>query len=110
MLAVGWWLLSGGFAALTCGSVENCIDQANALRETGDLAGYVNLMRAAAGRVPGDQHPPNAGIWCDIGEAERDLGWANDARGSFSKCIEWTEGDPGMQGLRDAAENALREL
>jgi serine/threonine protein kinase len=110
VLAVGWWLLSGGFAALTCGSVESCIDQANATRDQGDLAGYVDLMRAAAGKVPGDQHPPNAGIWCDIGDAERELGRMDDARGSFTQCIEWTEGDPGIQGLRDAAEDALRGL
>jgi hypothetical protein len=110
VLAVGWWLLSGGFAALTCGSVESCVDQANATRDRGDLAGYVDLMRAAAGKVPGDQHPPNAGIWCDIGDAERELGRVDDARGSFTQCIEWTEGDPDMQGLRDAAEDALRGL
>jgi hypothetical protein len=110
VLAVGWWLLSGGFSALTCGSVESCIDQANRTRDRGDLAGYVDLMRAAAGKVPGDQHPPNAGIWCDIGDAEREMGRVDDARRSFTQCIEWTEGVPEMQGLRDAAEDALRGL
>lgn len=110
VLAAGWWILSGGTAALFCGSMEGCIDQANATRDQGDLAGYVDLMRAAAGKVPGDQHPPNAGIWCDIGGAERELGRVDDARGSYTQCIEWTEGIPDMQGLRDAAEDALRGL
>jgi hypothetical protein len=74
------------------------------------VAGLINLMRAAAVEVPGDQHPPNAGIWCDIGDAERMLGRVDDARGSFTQCIERTEGNPDMPGLCDAAENALREL
>jgi serine/threonine protein kinase len=110
VLAVGWWILSGGVTALTCGSVEGCIDQANATRNQGDLAGYVNLMQAAADRVPAGEHPPNAGIWCDIGAAERELGRVDEARESYTKCIEWTEGNPDMQGLRDAAEEALRGL
>ena len=67
-------------------------------------------MQAAADRVPAGEHPPNAGIWCDIGAAERELGRVDEARESYTKCIEWTEGNPDMQGLRDAAEEALRGL
>jgi serine/threonine protein kinase len=110
VLAVGGWLLSGGFASMTCGSVEACITQAQDVRSSGDLVGFVNLMGAAADRVPGDQHPPNAGIWCDIGDAERELGRVDEARESYTHCIEWTEGNPDWQDLRNRAEEALRGL
>jgi hypothetical protein len=110
VLAVGGWLLSGGFASMTCGSVESCLDQAFAARGRGDLAGYVSLMRAAADRVPGDQHPPHAGIWCDIGDAEQELGRIDSARESFTRCIEWTEGIPDLNPERMRAEEALQGL
>ncbi|MBN2085402.1 MAG: protein kinase [Anaerolineales bacterium] len=110
VLAVVGWLFSGRSAALFCGSVEQCIAQAQDLRTQGDLEGFVNLMRAAADRVPGEQHPPHAGIWCDIGDAERELGRPDAARESYNQCLEWTENLPEFQDLRLRAEEALRGL
>ncbi|MBN1438569.1 MAG: serine/threonine protein kinase [Anaerolineales bacterium] len=110
VLAAGWWILSGGISSLTCVSVESCIAQAQELRERGDLAGFITLMEAAAGRVPGDEHPPNAGIWCDIGDAERELSRMDAARESYTRCIEWTEGIPEFQDVRTRGEEALQGL
>jgi serine/threonine protein kinase len=110
VLAVGGWFLFGRSSALFCSSVEECIAQAQELRMQGDLPGFVDRMNAAIDHVPGDQHPPNAGLWCEKGEAERELGRGDAAIGSFTNCIEWTEGDPGLQELRNRAEEALRGL
>jgi serine/threonine protein kinase len=110
VLAVGGWFLFGRSSALFCSSVEECIAQAQELRMQGDLAGYVDRVNAALDHVSGDPHPAHAWIWCEKGEAERELGRGDAAIGSFTNCIEWTEGDPGLQDLRTRAEEALRGL
>jgi serine/threonine protein kinase len=110
LLAVGGWLLFGRSGGSVCNSIEECIVQAQELRMQGDLPGYVDKMNAAIDHVPGDQHPPNAGLWCDKGEIERELGRVDGARESYTQCIEWTEGVPDLQGLRQRAEEALQGL
>jgi hypothetical protein len=110
LLTVGGWLLFGRSGGLVCNSIEECIVQAQELRTQGDLPGYVDKMNAAIDHVPGDQHPPNAGLWCDKGEIEWELGRVDGARESFTQCIDWTEGVPDLQGLRQRAEEALQGL
>jgi tRNA A-37 threonylcarbamoyl transferase component Bud32 len=110
VLALGGWLLFGGSSSILCGSTEECLTQAQDLRMQGDLPGFVDKINAAIDHVPGDQHPPNAGLWCDKGDAERELGRVEDARGSYMQCMEWTEGIPDFQDLRNRAEDSMRGL
>lgn len=99
--------LSGG---ASCTTVEDCIARANPLRDQGDLAGYLKYFDAALARVPADQHPPYAGLWCDRGDVEKQLGQINQAISSFTNCRDWTQGDPALQQIRDRATNALAGL
>ncbi len=101
------WLLARQFGGAACNTLDECISQANTMRAEGNLPGLVDKLNAAISHVAGDQHRPNAGIWCDKGDAERDLGRRGDAANSYNQCIAWTEGDPALQGLRDRANGAL---
>jgi hypothetical protein len=107
VLAAGAWFLFGRSTIAGCFSLDACIAQSQAMRSQGNLPGVVNALSAAIDHVPGDQHRPNAGLWCDKGDAERDLGRKSDAVNSYNQCIAWTEGDPGLQMLRDRANGAL---
>jgi hypothetical protein len=99
--------LSGG---VSCSTVEDCVAQANPLRDQGDLTGYLAYIAAAIDRVPADRHPAYAGLWCDRGDVERQLRQVDEAIRSFTSCMDWTQGDPALQPMRDRAAMALEEL
>ena len=99
--------LPGG---VSCSSVEDCFLRANPLRDQGDLEGYLEYIGAAIDQVPADQHPRYAGLWCDRGDVERQLGQLDEAIRSYTSCIDWTQGDPDLQPLRDRAGMALDGL
>jgi serine/threonine protein kinase len=109
-VAAGAWLLFGRSAAGRCDTLEACIAQVNTFRMQGNLPGVVDALNAAIDHVPGDQHRPNASLWCDKGDAERELGRVPDARASYTTCRDWTEGDPGLQPVRQRADEALAGL
>jgi serine/threonine protein kinase len=99
--------LSGG---ASCSTLEDCLARANPLRDQGDLAGYLKYIDAALARVPADQHPPHAGLWCDRGDAEKQLGQISQAMISFKYCMDWTQDDPALQPIRDRATTGLAGL
>jgi serine/threonine protein kinase len=107
VIGISAWFLFGQAMFFGCNSVEACLAQAQASRMQGNLPGFVDKMNAAIQFVPIFQHRPNAGLWCDKGDAERDLGRRGDAANSYNQCVAWTEGDPGQQALRDRANGAL---
>jgi tRNA A-37 threonylcarbamoyl transferase component Bud32 len=110
VIGIGAWFLFGQAVFFGCNSVEACLAQAQAARMQGNLPGFVDKMNAAIQFVPVFQHRPNAGLWCDKGDAERDLGRRGDAANSYNQCNAWTEGDPSLQGLRDRANGSLAGL
>jgi serine/threonine-protein kinase len=104
------FFVSRSSTRVTCPTVEDCIIRANPLRDQGDLAGYLKYIDAALASVPAEQHPMYAGLWCDRGEVERILGQLDQAIRSFTRCMDWTQGDPDLQPVRDRAGMALDEL
>jgi serine/threonine protein kinase len=110
VLAIVAWLLAGRSAGMICKTLDECIAVVNTMRMEGDLPGLVNALNAAIDHVAGDQHRPNAALWCDKGDAERELGRTADARASYTNCRDWTEGDPGLQPVRQRADDALSGL
>jgi serine/threonine protein kinase len=103
-------VISSLSSGASCFTVEECITRANPLRDQGDLAGYLKYIDAALARVPADQHPPFAGLWCDRGDVEKLLGQVNQAISSFTNCNDWTQGDPNLQPIRDRAVVSLAGL
>lgn len=91
----------------SCNSIDTCVTKANELRGKGDLNGFINYMDMAVSMVPGDQHPPYAGLWCDLGDAKLSLGLNDMARESYQNCIEWTNNDPDLQYIRSRAVEGL---
>lgn len=94
----------------SCSTVEDCVARANPMRDQGNLAGYLKYIDAALSRIPADQHPQFAGLWCDRGDVEKQLGQVSQAIGNYTNCLNWTQGDPVLQPIRDRATIALAGL
>jgi serine/threonine protein kinase len=96
--------------AAKCSPYEACLNQALQQRAQGNLSGFVELMNAGLAQVPSDQHPLKAGMWCDKGDAERQLGRIPDARSSYATCKDWTNGDPAFEPVRVRADQGMAGL
>ena len=84
--------------------------QAEKFRAQGDLEGYLGAVTVALDRVPEREHPPFATLWCDRADALRELGRPDEAIENYHLCIEWTQGDPDLEGLRERADQSLNDL
>ena len=93
-----------------CMTVGDCFQRGLALREEGHIAASLEQFERAIEFVPPEQHPPFAHLWCTKGEVDLQLGRPDHARHAFEQCIEWTEGDRDLEGLRREAGHRLREL
>ncbi len=93
-----------------CSTVEECLGQAEELMAGSDFESAVGRLDRALGFIPDDEHPPFAHLGCLRGEANAAMERFEQAMGDFELCIEWTEGNPGLEGLRAHAEERLREL
>ena len=58
----------------------------------------------------GEPHPPHAELWCRRAEVVLAVDRIDDAIRSLENCIEWTEGDPGLEDLRIMADERIRDL
>jgi serine/threonine protein kinase len=94
----------------SCNGVDECLVQADAAQNQGDLPGYVDYLNIALSQVPDDQHPGFANRWCDKGDVERELDQLEEAVNSYSTCLEWTEDLPDLQGIRQRADTAINAL
>jgi serine/threonine protein kinase len=93
-----------------CSTFETCMAQADKFRAQGDLEGYLGAVTAALDQVPEHEHPPFATLWCDRADALKELGRPDEAIESYHLCVDWTEGDPGLEGLRERADQSLNSL
>ena len=81
--------------------------QAVHLLDDGDLEAALEHFDGALDLVPDDEHPGYSHLWCQRGEAHASLGRFEEATSDFERCIEWTEGDPDLEGTRAWAEDSL---
>jgi serine/threonine protein kinase len=93
-----------------CPTVDECMVVAQAMKVQGNMAAYIDNIGIALTRVPSDQRPRFAMLWCDKADAERDLGRIADAKASFNNCSIWTNNDPGFQPVRDRAAGGIAGL
>ncbi|MBC8496636.1 MAG: hypothetical protein H8D37_03140, partial [Chloroflexi bacterium] len=90
-----------------CGSPEECYAQAEELRGNGDIQGALNAINQAIHLVPEGEYPQYHFILCTEGELYvQDEGW-DEATRSFEACIDWTEGDPGLEEARVYAQEQI---
>lgn len=108
--AAFFFVFKGPSGESPCTTFDACMTQAEKFRAQGDLEGYLGAVTVALDRAPEREHPPLAILWCDRADALRELGRSNEAIESYHLCIEWTEGDPGLEGLRERANQSLNDL
>lgn len=109
-LAVLLFVNRGPISESECSTFEACMIQADDLRSQGNLVGYVDSVAMALDRVPANEHPATAFLWCDRADALKELGRVDESRENYHLCIEWTEGDPDLQWLRERGDESLNSL
>ncbi len=93
-----------------CGSAEECYGLAEELRGNGDIQGALNAINTAIHLVPEGEYPQFHYIVCLEGELYmQDQDW-DEAIRSFETCIEWTEGDPGLEEVRVFASEQIEAI
>jgi tetratricopeptide (TPR) repeat protein len=100
----------GAGAAVTCGTPDECRALAEGLIGEGRLEEAVAALDQGIAKVPEDQHPPNARLWCLRGDAHAARQSTDEAVSSYRTCIGWTEGDPGLEALRQETEAKIQAL
>jgi hypothetical protein len=93
-----------------CDSIQACIAAAEEARMTEDIPGALAFLEEAIDRVPPDEEPAYAELWCLHGEFNRVLDRIDEAVASFERCAGWTHGEPGLEPLRQEVERILMEL
>jgi serine/threonine protein kinase len=101
---------SGAFRGASCPTIQECQAQAEQLRTQGDLGGYIKYIDRALGLVHSLDNPGFAGLWCDRGDVEKQMGQIDEARNSYTNCSTWTQGKPELQPVRDRAQAGLGNL
>lgn len=104
--------LSGVFQSGSsgCPSLEDCTAMAEEALGSGDPEAAIGYFDRALDMASGEPHPPHAELWCVRADAALALDQVDEAILSFENCIEWTEGDPGLEGLRVGAAQMIEEL
>jgi hypothetical protein len=84
--------------------------EALSLRNVGDLEGGIWYLEQAIALVPPEDEVSNAYLWCDRAEFMEAMGLFEEAEGDFNLCIEWTRGDPDLEGVVARAEEGLARV
>lgn len=66
--------------------------QATVLADEGDLAGALVQIDSALDRIPDDERPDYAYLWCRRGDLKSWMGYDEEAVSDFERCMEWSEG------------------
>ena len=90
-----------------CGSPEECFARTEELRSNGDIQGALNAINTAIHLVPEGEYPAFHFFLCTEGELYvQDEDW-DEAIRSFEGCMDWTEGDPGLEEARVYAQEQI---
>jgi serine/threonine protein kinase len=92
-----------------CQTIEECQEQKIRYMVSQEWEAAVEKIDETLELIP-DEHPPFAYLWCERGVAKAELEYIDEAISNFERCIEWTEGDPGLEQLRQGAEENIHHL
>ncbi|MGB2910457.1 MAG: protein kinase [Anaerolineales bacterium] len=92
-----------------CQTIDECQVQKNRYMEAEEWEAAIEKIDETLELIP-DEHPPFAYLWCERGVAKAELEYIDEAISNFEHCIEWTEGDPGLEQLRQGAEENIHHL
>ncbi|MBC8505147.1 MAG: protein kinase [Anaerolineales bacterium] len=102
--------LSGSGGGADCTSIDECQALAEERWGTGDIEGVIIALETALGYVPNNEHPPNAHLWCQKGEALVAMVRFEEAVSSFEDCMNWTEDNPDLEDIRNFAQVQIESL
>ncbi len=91
VIGLGLFLVFGGIGGggEACSSIEKCHEMAISAVDVGDFEGALNYIDRAIEKVPDDEHPNYAFLWCEKGEYLRQLERYNDSGFSEDMCRAW---------------------
>jgi serine/threonine protein kinase len=93
-----------------CNEIPDCHALAEEFMGEGDFGGVVAATDAAIELVPDNEHPEHAHLWCMKGEAYAAMDQIDAAIESFYICMDWTEGAPELEEVRNFAEEQIMML
>lgn len=93
-----------------CTSVETCESNAHLLATVGrPVLSVEAYLRAVSLVAPGEQNA-HAQLPCDLGDAYAMLGKKAEARNAFKQCINWSDDNASLDGLRQYAQKRIKDL
>jgi serine/threonine-protein kinase len=93
-----------------CNTLGDCLAQAAAFLAAQHYGDAVEFYTRAQARVPQEQRPAYAYLWCQMAEANLALQREDVALMNLQTCIDWTGGDPSKAELRALAEDQIRAI
>ena len=112
--AGGYWLWkirqTGTATVSRCSTIESCVRNAQVLATADRPILAVEAYRNAVSLVPENEQTLNAKLPCDLGDAYTRINKKTEARIAYRECILWTHDNPELTGLRQYAQQKLKEL
>lgn len=76
-----------------CVSIVDCHDRALAAWENGDPESSIFFLDRAIEKVPPDEHPPFANLWCERGEFMMAMNRPEESAANEEMCHAWERGE-----------------
>ena len=110
--ALAFDLVGSPFSPVTagCENPDSCRMEAEQAMQSGDFQSAVDFINQAIFYAEIGEHPPHADLWCLRAEMHESIDAIDEAMISYENCINWTEGDPGLEDLRMHASDQINRL
>ena len=110
----GYWLWkirqTAATTAARCTTIESCVRNAQVLATADRPVLAVEAYRNAVSLVPENEQTLNAKLPCDLGDVYTRINKKTEARIAYRECIVWTRDNPELTGLRQYAQQKIKEL
>jgi serine/threonine-protein kinase len=114
LIAGGFWLWklrqANPVNTVRCTTVETCERNARLLATAERPLLSIEAYLKAISLVPAENQTQHAKLLCDMADAYARLNKKADARNAYKECITWTHNDAGLTGLRQYAQQRIKEF
>jgi hypothetical protein len=114
LIAGGFWLWklrqANPINSSRCTTVETCERNAHLLATADRPLLSIEAYLRAISLVPIEEQTVQAKLLCDMADAYTRLNKKAEARNAYKECIAWTHDDSGQAGLRQYAQQRLKEM